>query len=72
MSDVHCGVQGGEDLSGSKLIERLEHELVAQTAALDSLLNPGSSRRGRKQADLSFPDNQVCFGDLLTLCQDIR
>ncbi|KAL0040299.1 hypothetical protein WJX77_002656 [Trebouxia sp. C0004] len=51
--------QGSEDLSGSKLIERLEHDLVAQTAALDSLLNPGSSRRGRKQADLPFPDNQV-------------
>ena len=67
MSDVPCGVQGGEDLTGSKLIERLEHELVAQTAALDSLLNPGSSRRGRKQADLPFPDNQVRLGVLLTL-----
>ena len=66
MSDVTSGVQGGEDLSGSKLIERLEHELVAQTAALDSLLNPGSSRRGRKQADLLFPDNQVCLGSAYT------
>ncbi len=54
-------------MSGSKLIERLEHELVAQTAALDSLLNPGSSRRGRKQAELLFPDNQVRLGVLLTL-----
>ena len=53
-------------MSGSKLIERLEHELVAQTAALDSLLNPGSSRRGRKQADLLFPDNQVCPGTAYT------
>jgi len=45
-------------LSGTKLIERLENELVAQTAALDSLLNPGS-KRGHKQAELLFPDNQV-------------
>ena len=45
-------------MSGTKLIERLENELVAQTAALDSLLNPGS-KRGRKQAELLFPDSQV-------------
>ena len=50
--------QDGGDLSGTKLMERLEDELVAQTAALDCLLNP-STKRGRRQAGLLFPDNQV-------------
>ena len=49
-------------MSGSNLIERLEHELVAQTAALDDLLHPGSSssaRKGSKQAEVLVPENQL-------------
>lgn len=45
-------------MAGTNLIERLEHELVAQTAALDSLLNAGG-KRGRKQAHLPLTPNQV-------------
>lgn len=50
--------QDGSDLAGTNLIERLENELVAQTAALDSLLNAGG-KRGRKQAALPLTPNQV-------------
>ena len=39
-------------------MERLENELVAQTAALDSLLNAGG-KRGRKQADFPLTQSQV-------------
>lgn len=52
--------QDGSDLAGTNLIERLENELVAQTAALDSLLNAGG-KRGRKQADLPLTQSQVSF-----------
>ena len=53
-------VQGTADLSGSNLIERLENELVAQTAALDDLLNPGrSTRMAAKQAELPVAENQL-------------
>lgn len=45
------------------MIERLENELVAQTAALDSLLNVGG-KRGRKQADLPLTQSQVSFPHL--------
>ena len=42
------------------MIERLENELVAQTAALDDLLNPRTGRQGRaKQAELPPPDSQL-------------
>lgn len=50
--------QDGSDLAGTNLIERLENELVAQTAALDTLLNAGG-KRGRKQADLPLTQSQV-------------
>ena len=53
-----CVQQDGSDMTGTKLIERLENELVAQTAALDTLLNPGG-RRERKQAALPLSDSQV-------------
>ena len=50
--------QDGSELGGAHLIERLENELVAQTAALDSLLN-ASGKRGRKQSDLPLTQSQV-------------
>lgn len=50
--------QDGSELGGANLIERLENELVAQTAALDSLLNAGG-KRGRKQSDLPLAHSQV-------------
>ena len=57
---IAFAVQDGSELAGTNLIERLENELVAQTAALDSLLNAGG-KRGRKQADLPLIKSQVSF-----------
>lgn len=52
-------LQGSADLNGGSLIERLEDELVAQTAALDDLLNPRTSRQGRAKQELPLPDSQL-------------
>ena len=51
-------LQDGSDLMGTGLVQRLEQELTAQTAALDSLLNAGG-KRGRKPSDLPLTQSQV-------------